>query len=82
MIYRREFGFQRNRPDASLLPPGKVDRKTRWRYGATNKRRNPMNRLIKNKDVLHLLDDAAPSCRPQVGRSIGMVFDKRDGAFC
>jgi hypothetical protein len=25
---------------------------------------------------------AAASCRPQVGGSIGMVFDKRDGAFC
>ena len=60
VTYRREFGLPRNRPDASLLLRARWIAQTRWRFGATNKRRNPVYRLIKNKDILQLLDDAAP----------------------
>ena len=43
---RQEFGLPRKRPDASLLPPRKVDRETRRRSGAANNRRDlnaPLN---------------------------------------
>ena len=59
VIHRREFGLLRNRPDASLLLRARWIAQTRWCFGAANKRRNPMNRLIKNKDVLHLLEDCS-----------------------
>ena len=63
-IFRREFGLLRNRPDASLLPPGKVDRTDEValrRHKQTEKSYEP----LAQKADLHLLDDAAPILVPK-----------------
>jgi hypothetical protein len=64
MIYRREFGLLRNRPDASLLLRARWIAQTRWPFGAANKRRNSMTHLPK-KPTPNAEEEAAPILVPK-----------------